>query len=178
MIDREPIMRLSLPGPVKRSRATLESDPPRDNRTWWRRMSTRGSRFPLPHPTATTINIQSFPPCLINSGGVGAEPPRTVAERQCSLPGDSSLFAEGKIPFHAEPRQFNPSDWWLIRCSIPSSSDGRCDGIKATDQSLHEFRIGSGLEFLLALRVTKTSDRIERTRKRFFTISQQGRYGT
>jgi len=98
-------MRLSLPGPVKRSRATLESDPPRDNRTGWRRMSTRGSRFPLPHPTATTINIQSFPPCLINSGGVGAEPPRTVAERQCILPGDSSLFCEGKIPFHAEPGQ-------------------------------------------------------------------------
>ena len=109
MIDREPIMRLSLPGPVKRSRATLESDPPRDNRTGWRRMSTRGSRFPLPHPTATKINIQSFPPCLINSGGVGAEPPRTVAERQCSLPGDSSLFAEGKIPFHAEPRQNHQS---------------------------------------------------------------------
>ena len=99
-------MRLSLPGPVKRSRATLESDSPRDNRIGWRWMSTRGSRFPLPHPTATKINIQSFPPCLINSGGVGAEPPRTVAERQCSLPGDSSLFAEGKIPFHAEPRQF------------------------------------------------------------------------
>ena len=65
---------LSLPGPVKRSGAALESDPPRDNRTGWRRMPTWGSTFPLPRPIATRINMQSFPLSLMNSGGVWLAP--------------------------------------------------------------------------------------------------------
>lgn len=62
---------------MKRKRATLESDPPRDSRVGLRRIPrTRGSPCRASPPSGVLfLCIPSFPSCLINSGGVGAEPP-------------------------------------------------------------------------------------------------------
>jgi len=59
--------------PAKRKRATLESDPPRDTRMGWRRLSVRqgSSSSPAHH----SKDSQSFPPCLVNSGCPGGSPP-------------------------------------------------------------------------------------------------------
>ena len=49
--------------PAKRKRATLESDPPRDTRTGWRRRSVRQGSLRTPLPTTQPFqDSQSFPP--------------------------------------------------------------------------------------------------------------------
>lgn len=60
--------------PAKRKRAPVKTDPPRDTRMGLRRISVRGrlKDSPAHHPAN---NILSFPQCLENFGGLGAEPP-------------------------------------------------------------------------------------------------------
>jgi hypothetical protein len=76
--------------PVKRRRATLGSDPLRDSRMRLRRITVRGSLNTSPPPFGV---IQSCLLCLEKPRGSGGR-----------APGNSSLFKNGKIPFHAEPR--------------------------------------------------------------------------
>ena len=59
--------------PVKQRRATLGSDPLRDNRMRLRRIFRPGK--PSNFPTSFLQNIQSCLLCLKNPGGLGAEPP-------------------------------------------------------------------------------------------------------
>lgn len=60
--------------PAKRRRALVETNLPRDNRMGWRRISVWGGPFGSPRPPFDR-DIHSYPQCLENSGGAGAEPP-------------------------------------------------------------------------------------------------------
>ena len=64
--------------PAKRKRATLESDPPRDTRMGWRRLSVRQGGHQAPLPT-TQMDNQSFPPMPYKLKGLPGTDPETKA---------------------------------------------------------------------------------------------------
>ena len=73
---------------VKRKRATLESDPLRDNQMRLRRISVWGSLTVSPPTLLGYIDIQSYLLCLKNYRGLGTESPDTFA-----------FFRSGKFHF-------------------------------------------------------------------------------
>ncbi len=75
-------------GLVKRKRATLGSDPLRDNQMRLRRISVWGSHTVSPPPLLRYTDIQSYLLCLKNPRGLGTESPDTFA-----------FFRSGKFHF-------------------------------------------------------------------------------
>jgi len=73
---------------VKRKRATLGSDPLRDNQMRLRRISVWGGHTVSPPPLLRYTDIQSYLLCLKNPRGLGTESPDTFA-----------FFRSGKFHF-------------------------------------------------------------------------------
>ena len=87
--------------PAKRKRATLESDPPRDTRMGWRRLSVRQGSHRAPLSTYKPVkDNQSFPPMPCKLRGFGGAELTRLKPRACML----FLSTQGEA-VHAGQRQ-------------------------------------------------------------------------
>ena len=91
--DRKEQIGHSYDYPAKRRRATLRSDPSRDNRMRMRRIFRPGKPQPASPPLNTAIS---------RAASNASKKPRGSRGR---APDFCRLFKNAKIPFHAEPRQ-------------------------------------------------------------------------